>query len=151
MLVFFMNNCTPSRTYMYACAHHISNAVLDSSTTFSYSCVIDPKISSVSTFIPQDKFFLQNSFSSPGVHPVSGYATDCSHFSPIPAANLLINYNVQRLKVADFGCAELLEECHLGPCFRGNEKAGTLTYNPPEVYIQAISHTHSYFCILYVL
>jgi len=145
MLVCFMNNCTPSRTYMYACAHHISNAVLDSSTAFSYSCVIDPTISSVSTFIPQDKFFLQNSFSSPGVHPVSGYATDCSHFPPIPAANLLINHNTQRLKVADFGCAELLEECHLGPCFRGQEKAGTLTYNPPEVYIQAISHTQSYF------
>jgi len=52
----------------------------------------------------------------------------------IKPANLLINHNVQRLKVADFGCAELLEECHLGPCFRGNEKAGTLTYNPPEHY-----------------
>ena len=51
----------------------------------------------------------------------------------LPAANLLIDQNTQRLKVADFGCAELLEECHLGPSFRGNEKAGTLAYNPPEV------------------
>ena len=51
----------------------------------------------------------------------------------LAAANLLIDQNTQRLKVADFGCAELLEECHLGPYFRGNEKAGTLAYNPPEV------------------
>ena len=55
------------------------------------------------------------------------------HFLSLPAANLLIDQNTQRLKVADFGCAELLEECHLGPSFRGNEKAGTLAYNPPEV------------------
>ena len=55
------------------------------------------------------------------------------YFLSLPAANLLIDQNTQRLKVADFGCAELLEECHLGPSFHGNEKAGTLAYNPPEV------------------
>ncbi len=49
------------------------------------------------------------------------------------AANLLIDYNCQRLKVADFGCAELLEECQLGLSFSSNDRAGTLAYNPPEV------------------
>ena len=56
-----------------------------------------------------------------------------THTHTHTAANVLFDYNQQRLKVADFSCAELLEECHRGPCFRGNEKAGTLAYNPPEV------------------
>ena len=50
-----------------------------------------------------------------------------THTRTHTAANVLVDYNQQRLKVADFGCAELLEECH------GSEKAGTLAYNPPEV------------------
>ena len=49
------------------------------------------------------------------------------------AANLLIDYNCQRLKVADFGCAELLEECCHGKGCTGNKDAGTLWYNPPQV------------------
>lgn len=50
-----------------------------------------------------------------------------------PAANLLVDYNCQRLKVADFGCAELLDECCRGSSFPDNKDAGTLWYNPPEV------------------
>ena len=53
----------------------------------------------------------------------------------LSAANLLIDYNRQRLKVADFGCAELLEECCHGKGFPENRDAGTLWYNPPEVSV----------------
>jgi serine/threonine protein kinase len=52
----------------------------------------------------------------------------------IKPANLLIDYNCQRLKVADFGCAELLEECCHGKGCTGNKDAGTLWYNPPQYY-----------------
>ena len=58
------------------------------------------------------------------------------------AANLLIDYNCQRLKVADFGCAELLNEtCHRKG-FPENKDAGTLWYNPPDVSTRTYSvHT----------
>ena len=82
------------------------------------------------------------------------------------AGNLLIDENVQRLKVAgnahacvcvlftppslhfhvisslisvppspppDFGCSQVLEDGHQGYCMRGDAKAGTVHYNPPEV------------------
>ena len=39
----------------------------------------------------------------------------------------------QRLKVADFGCARVIEDDHDGSCYRGDANAGTLHYNPPEV------------------
>ncbi|CAI8017544.1 Mitogen-activated protein kinase kinase kinase 1 [Geodia barretti] len=52
----------------------------------------------------------------------------------IKPANLLIDYNCQRLKVADFGCAELLDEgCHRKG-LPENKDAGTLWYNPPDFY-----------------
>ena len=58
------------------------------------------------------------------------------------AANLLIDYNCQRLKVADFGCAELLDEgCHRKG-LPENKDAGTLWYNPPDV-----SAIHTY-CVV---
>ena len=33
----------------------------------------------------------------------------------------------------DFGCAQILEDSHQGYCMRGDAKAGTVHYNPPEV------------------
>ena len=33
----------------------------------------------------------------------------------------------------DFGCAQILEDSHQEYCVRGNDKAGTVHYNSPEV------------------
>ncbi len=55
-------------------------------------------------------------------------------FLSCSAANLLLDYTAQRMKLADFGAAELLEEKRLpGDHFHGDVGAGTLAYNPPEV------------------
>lgn len=56
--------------------------------------------------------------------------------SDIKPGNLLIDENIQRIKVADFGCAQILEDYHQGYCMRGDAKAGTLHYNPPEHYTE---------------
>jgi serine/threonine protein kinase len=52
--------------------------------------------------------------------------------SDIKPGNLLIDENIQRLKVADFGCSQILDDSHQGYCMRGDANAGTLHYNPPE-------------------
>ncbi|XP_019848854.1 PREDICTED: spindle assembly checkpoint kinase-like [Amphimedon queenslandica] len=54
--------------------------------------------------------------------------------SDIKPGNLLIDENVQRLKVTDFGCSQVLEDSHQGYCMRGDANAGTVHYNPPEHY-----------------
>lgn len=73
-------------------------------------------------------------FSSSTVYSYQAYIVKDNYILVlITAANLLIDYNCQRLKVADFGCAELLEECCHGKGFPESKDAGTLWYNPPEV------------------
>ena len=52
------------------------------------------------------------------------------------AANLLLDHTAQRIKLADFGAAELLEEKRMSSDrIHGDLGAGTLCYNPPEVSI----------------
>ena len=58
------------------------------------------------------------------------------------ASNLLMDFSQQRLKLADFGCAELLEETDHPTWSSGIEKAGTLAYNPPEVKVPTL-YSHS--------
>ncbi len=54
----------------------------------------------------------------------------------VKPANLLLDYTAQRMKLADFGAAEILEEQRRVPgdsTISGYVGAGTLAYNPPEV------------------
>ena len=45
-----------------------------------------------------------------------------------------MDYTAQRIKIADFGAAELLEEKRRSSDrIHGDVGAGTLAYNPPEV------------------
>ena len=49
----------------------------------------------------------------------------------LTAANLLLDYTAQRLKLTDFGFAQILDQCSTE--IQSDENAGTLSYNPPEV------------------
>ena len=49
------------------------------------------------------------------------------------AANLLLDYTAQRLKLTDFGFAQILDQ--YSSEVQSDENAGTLSYNPPEVYL----------------
>ncbi len=54
----------------------------------------------------------------------------------VVAANLLVDYTAQHVKLADFGAAELLDKRQtLGDRATSN-CGGTLHYNPPEVRVK---------------
>ena len=58
------------------------------------------------------------------------------HYASIAAANLLLDYTAQRLKLTNFGSVQLLDEyCNE---VRVDDNAGTLSYNPPEVSILCV-------------
>ena len=48
------------------------------------------------------------------------------------AGNILVDDTAQRIKLTDFGCAEILEQKRM-KFFSADPNAGTLSYNPPEV------------------
>ena len=60
----------------------------------------------------------------------SNRVTDCHLFT---AANLLLDYTAQRLKLTDFGFAQILDQ--YSSEVQSDDNAGTLSYNPPEVYL----------------
>ena len=49
------------------------------------------------------------------------------------ASNLLLDYTAQRLKLTDFGFAQILDQYTSE--IPADENAGTLSYNPPEASI----------------
>ena len=57
-------------------------------------------------------------------------------FPLLTAANILVDETAQRIKLTDFGSAEIIGEKRTDytKSFSADPNAGTLSYNPPEVH-----------------